>query len=298
MAVYSVEGKLGTGKTKFTVWMAQNALLAGRRVASNVDIKAEILTPFKRSKHIRIPDKPTAFDLCAMGHGNPESYDEDKNGVLILDELGTWLNSRSFQDKGRAEVIDWLIHARKHGWDVYLIVQDQGMIDKQVREALIEYQCRCMALGKIRIPIVGKLLSMFHERAGYLPKAHSVTARTGYGANAIVADRWMFKGNDLHAAYDTRQIFTNDYPHGAHSVIPPWDWTPVVLPWVAIKIKVMATVKKAFEKPVKLVPKPKSPHTQLVQKLPPDQRMAFMKLHRAAALGMGETHGQRPKMQV
>lgn len=280
MAVYSVEGKLGTGKTKFTVWMAQNALLTGRRVASNVDIKGELLTPYKRSRHIRIPDKPTEHDLLAMGHGNPESYDEDRNGVLILDELGTWLNSRSFQDKGRAGVIDWLIHARKHGWDVYLIVQDQGMIDKQVREALIEYQCRCMALGKIRIPFIGKILSMFHERAGYLPKAHSVTARTGYGAGAIVAERWMFKGNDLHAAYDTRQIFTNDYPHGAHSVLPPWDWSPKVLPFQALKLKVAKLVKDLNSKPIKPVLKPKSPHMLLVQKLPPDKRVAFLKLHR------------------
>lgn len=280
MAVYSVEGKLGTGKTKFTVWMAQNALLSGRRVASNVDIKSEVLTPYKRSKHIRIPDKPTEYDLLAMGHGNPESYDEDRNGVLILDELGTWLNSRSFQDKGRAGVIDWLIHARKHGWDVYLIVQDQGMIDKQVREALIEYQCRCMALGKIRIPFIGKILSMFHERAGYLPKAHSVTARTGYGAGAIVAERWMFKGNDLHAAYDTRQIFTNDYPHGSHSVIPPWDWSPKVLPLEALKLKVKQLLKTVFEKPVKPFPKPRSRYMELVLRLPPERRIAFLNIPR------------------
>lgn len=282
MAVYSVEGKLGTGKTKFCVWMAQNALLSGRRVASNVDIKSELLTPFKRSKYIRIPDKPTEVDLLAMGHGNPETYNEDRNGVLILDELGTWLNSRSFQDKGRAGVIDWLIHARKHGWDVYLIVQDQGMIDKQVREALIEYQCRCMALGKIRIPFIGKILSMFYERAGYLPKAHSVTARTGYGANAIVAERWMFKGNDLHAAYDTRQIFTSDYPHGSHSVLPPWDWSPLVMPMEALKQKFRQCLKTVTEKPARPKPKPKSAHTLLVQKLPPDKRMPFLNLPRTA----------------
>lgn len=284
MAVYSVEGKLGTGKTKFCVWMAQNALLSGRRVASNVDIKSELLTPFKRSKHIRIPDKPTEVDLLAMGHGNPETYNEDRNGVLILDELGTWLNSRSFQDKNRAGVIDWLIHARKYGWDVYLIVQDQGMIDKQVREALIEYQCRCMALGKIRIPFIGKILSMFHERAGYLPKAHSVTARTGYGAGAIVAERWIFRGNDLHAAYDTRQIFTSDYPHGSHSVLPPWDWMPFVMPMEALKLKIKQCLKTVTEKPCRPKLKPKSAHTLLVQKLPPEKRVAFLKLHRAAAV--------------
>lgn len=283
MPVYSVEGKLGTGKTKFCVWMAQNALLAGRRVASNVDLACHLLTPYKRSTYVRVPDKPTAADFEAMGHGNPDTYNEDRNGVLILDELGTWLNSRSFQDKERMPVIDWLIHARKHGWDVYLIVQDAGMIDKQVREALIEYQCRCMALGKIRIPIVGKLLSVFYEPLGYLPKGHTVTARTGYGANAIVADRWMFRGNDLHAAYDTRQIFTSSYAHGAHSVLPPWDWTPRPLPFAFLRALLSALAGSSAQ-PARKPPtvRPKDPLVSLVQRLPPDRRIAFMRRHRLA----------------
>lgn len=278
MAVYSVEGKLGTGKTKFSVWMAQNALMAGRRVASNVDMKTELLSPFKRTIFTRIPDKPTDFDFDAMGHGNPTSYDEDKNGLLILDELGTWLNSRSFQDKGRAGVIDWLIHARKHGWDVYLIVQDANMIDKQVRESLIEYQCRCMQLGKIRIPIIGKILSVFNERWGYLPKAHTVTARTGYGQNQIIADRWIFKGNDLHEAYDTRQVFTAGYPHGVHSVLPPWNWKPKPVPGQALYDFIDGIRGK--NKPVQMIVlKPKETIIGWTQKLPPEMRIPFLKRH-------------------
>lgn len=292
MAVYSVEGKLGTGKTKFCVWMAQNALLAGRRVASNVNLQCHILTPYKRSSYVRIPDKPQAHDLEAMGHGNPDTYDEDRNGVLILDELGTWLNSRSFQDKERMPVIDWLIHARKHGWDVYLIVQDAGMIDKQVREALIEYQCRCMNLSKIRIPFVGKFLSMFHDRAGYLPRMHSVTARTGYGLNAIVAERWMFQGTDLHAAYDTRQVFTNTYDKGAFSVLPPWDWSPRPLPYaklrefVAAGVQVVRAIVRPGSVPVKKHQvKPKLTMVEWVQRLPADRRMYWLRrLDRAGLL--------------
>ena len=273
MAVFSVEGKLGTGKTKFAVYMAQQALLQGRKVASNVDLKPEILCPWRRRHYVRIPDKPTAADFEAMGHGNPDTYDEDRNGVLLLDELGTWLNTRSFQDKGRASVIDWLIHARKHGWDVYLIVQDAGMIDKQVREALIEYQCRCMNLSKIRIPVVGRFLSLISERWGYLPKMHTVTARTGYGQNAIVADKWMYRGNDLHAAYDTRQIFTDSYPHGPHSVLPPWDWQPRQTDGQRIAAT-LAKIKSAFAKPLEPVPlKPKPRAMLLLQRLPPDERV-------------------------
>lgn len=219
MPIYSVEGKLGTGKTKFAVWQAKRALLQGRRVASNVDLYLDRLVPHKAVHYVRIPDKPTAWDLEAVGHGNPDSYDEDRNGVMILDELGTWLNARSFQDRGRAAVLDWLIHARKLGWDVYLIVQDSGMIDKQVREALIEYRVKMFRGDKIKIPVIGGILhDLFGGRAGYLPRFHLAVARVGDGQNAVVAERWTFRGDDLHAAYDTRQVFRPDYPHGSHSV--------------------------------------------------------------------------------
>lgn len=274
MPVYSVEGKLGTGKTKFCVWRAQQALLEGRKVASNVDLHTHKLTPRKRTTYIRLPDKPSSFDLHAMGHGNPDSYDEDRNGILILDELGTWLNSRNFQDKDRVGLIDWLIHARKLGWDVYLIVQDSGMIDRQVRDALIEYQCRCLRLDKVLIPFVGRILRHIHKRWGYLPKLHTVAARVGgSGPGAIVAERWMYKGNDLHDAYDTRQVFTSDYPNGVHSVLPPWDWQPAQ-GWLA-KLRNWWKKPPARPAPRPRVTTPDPAYTRvlaLVQRLPPDTR--------------------------
>lgn len=273
MPVWSVEGKLGTGKTKFCVWRAQEAIRQGRRVASNVDLFMDKLTPERRATYIRVPDKPTAFDLEAIGSGNPESYDEDRNGILILDELGTWLNSRSFGDKERAGLIDWLIHARKKGWDVYLIVQDQGMIDKQVRESLIEYQCRCIRLDKIKIPVVGSILGAFHKKLKYLPRMHVTTARVGYGQNAIVAERWTYRGDDLHAAYDTRQVFTSNYPDGAKSVLPPWEHKP---PVSALQRLVNALFAKPKPKPH---PKPKTNLAKWLQRLPPDRRISFMRRH-------------------
>jgi hypothetical protein len=240
MAVYLVAGKLGTGKSKFCVWMAKQAIFFGRRVAGNLDVNVEKLNPSKPGRYVRIPDKPTAFDLDAIGHGNPDSYDESRNGMLILDELGTWLNSRSFQDKGRADLLDWLIHARKKGWDVYLIVQDAVMIDKQVREALVEYSCNCVRMDKVRIPFIGWFLAyigmnlnvMFgtdrFRKLGYLPFFHLVVARIGQGVNSVIAERWTYTGKDLHDAYDTRQVFRSDYEHGAYSVLPPWDYRPPV----------------------------------------------------------------------
>lgn len=276
MPVFSVEGKLGTGKTKFCVWRAQEAIAAGRKVASNVDMAAHLLNPSRPGKIIRVPDKPTAHDLLMIGHGNPDSYDEDKNGLLILDELGTWLNARSFQDASRAGVLDWLIHARKYGWDVYLIVQDANMIDKQVREALIEYQIRCMRLDKVRVPLIGHFLGLIKPRWAYLPKFHLATARVGGASSAIVAERWQFLGTNLHACYDTRQVFKSGYEHGTFTALPPWDLKPRVKR-PSLFSRIASFIQTPPKRSIQL--KPNLPLIDLIQKLPSDQRIAFMKKH-------------------
>lgn len=284
MAVYSVEGKLGTGKTKFAVWRAQDAMREGRRVASNVDLNLEHFTKDQRARYVRLPDKPSALDLEAMGHGNPSSYDEDRNGVLILDELGTWLNSRNFQDKGRSSLLDWLIHARKLGWDVYLIVQDSNMIDRQVREALIEYQCKCMRMDKVRIPLIGglirDLLGAFGWKGGYLPRFHLVAARVGSGQNSVVAERWQYRGDWLHKAYDTRQVFRSDYPHGAHSVLHPAYFTAPSVPlsfFARLFPARQAALGSARTGVSQGAPKPKLAWVQRVQRLPVHRRIPALR---------------------
>lgn len=282
MAVYAIEGKLGTGKTKFAVWRAQLALAEGRRVAGNVDLFLDHLCPKdKRARFTRIPDKPTLADLQAMGHGNPESYDEERNGALLLDELATWLNARSFNDPARAGVLDWLVHARKLGWDVYLIVQDVGMIDKQVREALVEYSCRCMRLDRVKLPLVGGLLNDLGgallgprgRRWGYLPRLHTVAARVGQGSSAVVAERWHYRGGWLHAAYDTRQVFSAAYPHGPHSVLHPRYFDPPKArsSWLRSLLGIEGGTRQRA--PLK----PKQPAVAEVMRLPPGDRIAALR---------------------
>ena len=80
-----------------------------------------------------------------------------------------------------------------------------------------------MRLDKVRIPLIGHIMGSIKKRWGYMPRMHLVTARVGSGQTAVVAERWVYRGDDLHAAYDTRQVFRPDYPHAVHSVLPPWE---------------------------------------------------------------------------
>lgn len=219
MSVYVVTGKLGTGKGKFAVMKIREAMLAGRRVATNLDIFPEHLVPARnRIPVLRIPDKPTADDLKAIGHGAPDSpYDESTYGILVLDELGSWLNTRAFQDKSRADLIEWLLHARKLGWHVYLTIQNIEMLDKQVRVGIAEYIVKLLRLDRLKIPVIGMILGNF----GKMPRMH-IANYTLSDAPGFVVDREMFRGDDLQKGYDTLQVFSSDYKHGPHSLLSAW----------------------------------------------------------------------------
>lgn len=225
MAVYLVTGRLGAGKSLAAVGRIRDYLMDGRPVATNLDLRLEGLLPARarRCRVMRVPDKPTVDDLDAIGFGN-DTPDESRNGLLVLDELGSWLNARDWGDKTRRGVIDWLIHSRKKGWDVLFIAQHPSLIDKQVREALVEFHAVCRRLDRLKIPFIGGLLKLASGGllSGKLPKIHIAIVRYGATATALVAERWVYRAHGIYQAYDTRQVFSPDYPHGLYSYLTPW----------------------------------------------------------------------------
>lgn len=225
MTDYALTGKKGTGKSKHAVLLIRDRYFKNKRlVATNLDLNLEpMLGAHSKQTYVRIPDKPRAFDLLAAGHGNPDSYDEDLNGALVLDEMGTWLNTRTFADKERAGVLDYFAHARKHGFDTFYLMQNVVQVDKQLREAFIEQTVRHTSFAKVKIPFFGWILgALFGERAAFLPRFHSAVYRIGVNPQDLVTNRTMFTGKDIEPCYDTRQVFLESYPHGTHSVLSPW----------------------------------------------------------------------------
>lgn len=217
-----ITGKLGQGKTLSAISKIKERLEEGRRVATNIDLN---LFPMlgknnKTASVTRIPDKPTVFDLESIGYGYDQKggYDESKTGLLVLDECGTWFNSRNWQDKNRSALNAWMIHARKFGWDVFLIVQDVSIIDCQARDSLAAAIAYCKRLDKLRLP-GGGVLKFFTGWEPRLPRMH--VARV-LDEDKLMLDRWVYRGDELFPCYDTRQRFRSDYEHSIHSVLPPW----------------------------------------------------------------------------
>ncbi|MDR5617371.1 zonular occludens toxin domain-containing protein [Arsenophonus sp.] len=225
MAVYFVTGALGSGKSLISVAKIQDKLIKGCPVATNIDLKPHNMSAVgKMAKKImiyRLPDKPTLFDLNAIGRGN-KTYDEKLNGLLVLDECGTWLNTRSWNDKSRQPVLDWFLHARKLGWDIIFLVQNISLVDKQAREALAEHVVYCRRLDRFAIPLIGSLLGIIFGAKISAPKIHLGIVKYGDNIQSPVVERWIYRGTDLYDAYDTKQQFSSFYNKGVYCLLPPY----------------------------------------------------------------------------
>jgi len=119
MPNYVVFGALGSGKSLIAVSRIRDYLEEGRPVASNLDLYPDHLPP---GRIVRLPDLVTADALNALGE-NDNGGDETRNGLIVLDECALWLNSRKWGEKTRQALIDWMVHARKLGWDLMFLVQ-------------------------------------------------------------------------------------------------------------------------------------------------------------------------------
>jgi len=232
MSVYVVTGKLGQGKTLITVCKLIEYLEKGCKVASNLDLFMDKYHD-KKMQHkaiFRLPDKPKIADLEAIGRGAPtNTYDESKFGALVLDECGTWFNSRGWSDPDRRPVIDWFLHSRKLGWDVYLIIQDIDMLDKQARTALAEYTVYTRRLDRLCIPILSALIKMVTKINVTLPRLHVGVVKYGDNKTMPTADRWIYRGTDRFEFYDTQQVFVES-DTAVYSVLDPWTLTGRYLP--------------------------------------------------------------------
>lgn len=201
MPVYFISGKLGAGKGLSSADRIREAFYDGRRVATNMDLYLEnMLAEDSKQSATRIPDKPRLEDLKMLGRGyEGDDVDESKNGLLVLDECASWLNSRAWNDKERAPVIEWFLHARKHRWDIIFQVQRPDSIDTQLYEALCEHLVIVNRLDRLRF---AKVIKMPRMHIAHVYYGTTVTA-------GIKVETWTTRGTDLFSAYDTEQCFTD-----------------------------------------------------------------------------------------
>jgi hypothetical protein len=223
MGIYVYTGKLGSGKTLCAVGRIQEYLNQNRPVATNLDLNLHKLVNHNAKKCVvyRIPDRPKIHDLQLLGKGN-ESHDEEKNGLIVLDECAHFLNTRNFQDKERKVVVEWFTMARKLGWDVIFIIQHLNALDKQFRDLFAEHIVYCNRMDRLKLPFYIKPFALMLGFSGRLPKIHRALVMYGATQNAIKVDSYVYQGKNLYSSYDTKQVFLSDYQHGTYTYLPPY----------------------------------------------------------------------------
>jgi hypothetical protein len=185
MPVWFVTGKLGAGKTLVAIGKIHDYLIAGRRVATNIDI----------------------------------DIDHNKTGLLVLDELGTWFNTRNFRQDGRKELIDYFIHARKFRWDIILLVQNISLVDKQLIDSLCEYHVKCKRSDRLKF--MGMTPPNWHVGEVFyngIPETRK---------NRVEA--WIYTGKRYYKAYDSHQVFSENYEDAPHCPLRKYQFDDIPL---------------------------------------------------------------------
>lgn len=140
-------GERGTGKTTRAILVAISVLREGGKFLSNVDINPKVLdtvvpSPFLDhwdNAVVRLPDSPHGFSLHSeiIGEGWYVYKNIKKYSITLFDECAHYLNSRRWDDEGRQDFIDAMIHQRKRGYSEFYLAHGLAQIDSQVRDSYI-----------------------------------------------------------------------------------------------------------------------------------------------------------------
>jgi hypothetical protein len=228
-----LSGKRGAGKSISAVRLMDDYLSRGCTVATNMAVYPDKLCGAQSKKFIyRLPDVPSLEDFEGLPKGNPNPVMESKNGLIVLDEVGTFLNSREWKDKSRGGTISWFLHSRKLGWDLCLIAQHPRLVDAQIRDGLCEISATCRRMDNLRIPIIGLLLKLL-KLPFKLPKLHIIVFKYGFSFNAPNSDIWIFSGAKYYDCYDSLQQISplNDSISGVCCALSGWHLKGRYMSW-------------------------------------------------------------------
>ncbi len=229
MSVTLVTGRLGAGKGLYCSMLACQAYRNGRRVASNYPLDMEKLDNNGSRPVSVIPKQFTYEDLINLGRGCPP--DEFENmGILLIDEISLFLNARTFKDANRLKFLDWFVHSRKYGWDVYCQVQASFMLDKQIVDGMSEFVVELSRLDSLRLPFITTFMEfVFPKEFGAMAKRKSLLPHIVKYRLYLLADKSRrdpiakgnFRAKDYFGVHDTLSLFGSDTDsEGAYSLLP------------------------------------------------------------------------------
>lgn len=239
--IHFFTGTPGSGKSLHMAMVIDKELRKGRNVIANFQINEAAFKRFNE-KH---PDKLGQFIYCPNFYWLNNAYKPfvDKNGkiyqppknrfayleglysfaeqfhkrnrkgqiiegqtILVLDECQELFNPRSWARKDRLAWCSFFREHRKYGFDVYLISQDDQVIDKQIRSILqYEYLHRCVNNYKF----FGRLLGFIAGGRLFvcIKKMYGVKSKDAKIKSTFFTGQWKY-----YNFYDSYATFARGTP--------------------------------------------------------------------------------------
>ena len=173
-------GRPGNGKSLHMAMIIYQEMKKGKNVIANFEINEHVFDRFdrkhpgKRGQFIYVPNsgflnnsfyKPSKgcysyieglYGYAGQFHKrNSRGQILENQTLLVLDECQELFNSRSWNRRDRLEWCSFFRQHRHYGYDVYLISQDDQVIDKQIR-AILQYEFEHRLVNNYKF--FGKLL--------------------------------------------------------------------------------------------------------------------------------------------
>jgi hypothetical protein len=142
MALVTIEGPMGAGKTGIASWLAYQDYLIGRQIYCNYHVNFDY----------------TKFDQEMFFRLNEENF-ELNNCHIVADEGYLYMDARTSMSMGNRVVNYYAMQTRKRGVDLSITTHAFNRLDTRIREAVtIRIACRYepeLYLAAKKVPIAG-----------------------------------------------------------------------------------------------------------------------------------------------
>lgn len=204
ISLYS--GTPGSGKSLHVAQRIYYGLRARRRIVANFEINLDYVKKKRDKRKLRfhyIPNdelNPETLINISIDHFKKRGHVKEDDILLVIDECQLIFNAREWNKSGRSEWLSFFSQHRKYGYEVVLVAQFDGMVDKQIR-TLIEYEIKHRKVGNFGI--VGKCLSIISF--GNLFCA----VRIWYPLSERVSSEFFKANKKYYRIYDTFTFFVS-----------------------------------------------------------------------------------------
>lgn len=223
--IYFFTGRPGNGKSLHMAEIIYNEMLKGKNVIANFEINEHAFDKVRHKEKLGqfiYESNYNFLNNAYKGKSNSYSYldglynyalqfhKRNKRGqiiegqtILVLDECQELFNARSWNRKDRLEWCSFFRQHRKYGYEVYLISQDDKVIDKQIRSVLqYEQEHRCVNNYKW----FGKLLGLLCGGKLFvcITRIYGKTGKDSYIKSQFFTGKKKF-----YEFYDSYKVFHN-----------------------------------------------------------------------------------------